>query len=134
MESPRLHTVPGMRPSRRGPQLPHGAEYPGNERVLPVDRSTVRKPLSYTVAVGLRWADEDAAYIRSRSSRYAGALDIEPAWTVEVMADARLVELSPYPTSRVGATGFIGYSPSAGKVIVVIAYRDLDDDLHGMNA
>ena len=84
--------------------------------------------------MGLYWADEDAAYIRSRSSRYAGALDIEPAWTVEVMADARLVELSPYPTSRVGATGFIGYSPSAGKVIVVIAYRDLDSDLHGLNA
>jgi hypothetical protein len=106
----------------------------GREQVLAVDRGTVRKSLSYTVAVGLHWADEDAAYIRSRSSRYAGALDIEPAWTVEVMADARLVELSPYPTSRVGATGFIGYSPSAGKVIVVIAYRDLDGDLHGMNA
>lgn len=47
---------------------------------------------------------------------------------------ARLVELSPYPTSRVGATGFIGYSPSAGEMIVVIAYRYLDGDLHGMNA
>ena len=102
--------------------------------MLAVDKGTVRKSLSYTVAVGLHWADEDAAYIRSRSSRYPGALDIEPAWTVEVMADARLVELSPYPTSRVGATGFIGYSPSADKVIVVIAYRDLDGDLHGMNA
>jgi hypothetical protein len=90
--------------------------------------------MSYTVAVGLYWADEDAAYIQSRSARYAGALDIEPAWTAEVMADERLVEVSPYPTSRVGATGFIGYSPSAGRVLVVIAYRDLDGDLHGMNA
>jgi hypothetical protein len=61
---------------------------------------------------------------------YAGALDIEPAWTAEVMADEQLIEVSPYPTSRVGATGFIGYSPSAGKVLVVIAYRDL----HGLNA
>ena len=33
-----------------------------------------------------------------------------------------------------GGTGFIGYSASAGKVLVVIAYRDLDGDLHGMNA
>jgi hypothetical protein len=90
--------------------------------------------MSYTVTVGLYWADEDAAYIRSRSSRYVGALDIEPAWTAEVMADERLVEVSPYPTSRVGATGYIGSSPSAGKVLVVIAYRDLDGDLHGMNA
>jgi hypothetical protein len=59
---------------------------------------------------------------------------LEPAWTVEVMADEQLIELSPYPTSRVGATGFIGCSPSADKVLVVIAYRDLDGDLHGMNA
>ena len=84
--------------------------------------------------MGLYWAEEDAAYIRSRSTRYPGALDIEPAWTWEVLADERLVELSPYPGSRVGAPGFIGFSPSAGKVLVVIAYRDLDDDLHGMNA
>jgi hypothetical protein len=90
--------------------------------------------LLYTAAVGLFWADEDAAYIRSRSTRYAGAIDIQPAWTVEVMADERLIELSPYPASRVGATGFIGYSPSASRVLVVIAYRDLDGDLHGMNA
>jgi hypothetical protein len=65
---------------------------------------------------------------------YAGALDIEPAWTAEVMADEQLIEVSPYPTSRVGVTGFLGYSPSAGKVLVVIAYRDLDGDLHGLNA
>jgi hypothetical protein len=46
----------------------------------------------------------------------------------------RLVELSRYPASRVGATGFIDNSPSAGRVLVIIAYRDLDGDLHGMNA
>ena len=51
-----------------------------------------------------------------------------------MLADDRLVELSPYPSSRVGASGFIGFSPSAGKVLVVIAYRDLDGDLHGVNA
>jgi hypothetical protein len=28
----------------------------------------------------------------------------------------------------------IGFSASAGRVLVVIAYRDLDGDLHGMNA
>ena len=81
----------------------------------------------------LYWADDDAAYIRSRSTRYPGAIDIEPGWTLEVLADERLVELSPYPTSRVGASGFIGFSPSAGKLLVAIAYRDLDGDLHGMN-
>jgi hypothetical protein len=50
------------------------------------------------------------------------------------MADEHLVELSPYPSSRVRALGFLGYSPSAGRVLVVIAYRDLDGELHGMNA
>lgn len=50
------------------------------------------------------------------------------------MADEQLVELSPYPASRVGTAGFIGWSPSAGRVLVVVAYRDLDGELHGMNA
>jgi hypothetical protein len=50
------------------------------------------------------------------------------------MADERLVELSPYPTSRVRASGFVSYSPSTGRVLVVIAYRDLAGELHGMNA
>jgi hypothetical protein len=72
---------------------------------------------------------KDVAYIRSRSSRYPAAMDIELSWTLEVLGDDRLVELSPYPNSRVGASGFIGFSPSAGKVLVVIAYRDLDGDL-----
>jgi hypothetical protein len=84
--------------------------------------------------VELWWAAEDADYIRSRSARYLGAVDLEPEWTQEVMADEDLVELAPYPTSRVRASGFIGYSPSAGRVLVVIAYRDLDGELHGMNA
>ncbi len=82
----------------------------------------------------LSWADEDADYIRSRSSRHSGALNVDPTWTQEVMTDDHLVELAPYPSSRVRASGFLGYSPSAGRVLVVIAYRDLDGELHGMNA
>jgi hypothetical protein len=87
-----------------------------------------------TLCGEVRWAEEDADCIRTRSSRYPGALDIAPEWTQEVLADERLVELSPYPTSRVGASGFIGWSDSARRVLVVIAYRDLDGDLHGLNA
>lgn len=90
--------------------------------------------MTYNERVELWWADEDADYIHSRSARYRDAVDLEPAWTQEVMTDEYLVELSPYPASRVGASGFIGYSPSAGRVLVVIAYRDLDGELHGMNA
>ena len=81
----------------------------------------------------LHWSEEDAGYIRSRSNRYPGAVDVEPEWTLEVLTDERLVKLSPYPGSRVGASGFIGFSPSADRVLVVIAYRDFDGDLHGMN-
>lgn len=36
---------------------------------------------------------QSMTYIGSRSSRYAEALDIAPAWTSEVMADADLVAL-----------------------------------------
>ena len=92
------------------------------------------KTMIYTRSMGLSWADEDADYIRTRSARYRDAIDIQPEWTQEVLADERLVELSPYPTSRVGAVGFIGWSDAARRVLVVIAYRDLDGDLHGMNA
>lgn len=90
--------------------------------------------MTYTDDVELWWAEEDADYIRHRSTRYPGALDLQPAWTQEAMADEHLVALSPYPASRVRATGYIGYSPSAGRVLVMIAYRDLDGELHGMNA
>lgn len=61
-------------------------------------------------------------------------MNLEPDWTREAMVDDHLVELSPYPSSRVHASGFIGYSPSAGRVLVVIAYRDFEGELHGMNA
>lgn len=92
------------------------------------------KTMAYGMPVELWWTDEDADYIRSRSARYRGARDLEPEWTQEVMADEHLVELAPYPASRVGASGFIGWSSSAGRILVVIAYRDLDGELHGMNA
>ena len=90
--------------------------------------------MTYNELLELWWAHEDADYIQSPSARYRDAVDLEPAWTQEVMVDEYLVELSPYPASRVGASGFIGYSPSAGRVLVMIAYRDLDGELHGMNA
>jgi hypothetical protein len=82
----------------------------------------------------LRWAVEDAQYIQTRSQRYAGALNVEPSWTQEAMEDPDLVAFEPDPKSRVGAARFIGESPTSGLLIVVIAYRDLDGVLHGVNA
>jgi hypothetical protein len=50
------------------------------------------------------------------------------------MEDPELVAFEPDPKSRIGAARFIGESPSSGLLIVVIAYRDLDGILHGVNA
>lgn len=61
-------------------------------------------------------------------------MDIKPAWAQEAVADANCIELNPYPRSRIRATGYIGFSPSAKHVLVVIAYTDLDGDVHGMNS
>ena len=69
----------------------------------------------------LWWRDEDAEYIRHRSSRYPGATDLEPAWTLEAAADPRRIVLDPDPKSRTGAVRIIGYSASAGFVITIIA-------------
>ena len=69
----------------------------------------------------LWWRDEDAEYIRHRSSRYPGATDLEPAWTLEAGADPRCIVLDPDPKSRTGAVRIIGYSASAGFVITIIA-------------
>ncbi len=69
----------------------------------------------------LWWRDEDAEYIRHRSDRYPGATNIEPDWTVEAAADPRRILHDPDPKSRTGAIRIIGYSPSAGFVVTVIA-------------
>ena len=82
----------------------------------------------------IRWESDAIEYIRSRSDRYPDGVGIEPEWTQEVMSDVDLLALEPDPKSRMGASRFIGRSRSAGRVLVVIAYRDLDGDLHGINA
>jgi hypothetical protein len=86
------------------------------------------------VAESIHWDPEDAAYISCRSTRYPGARDIDPAWTQEALADPDLVAFEPDPKSRLGASRFIGESPGADAVLVVIAYRDLGGALHGINA
>jgi hypothetical protein len=68
----------------------------------------------------LWWDDEDAAHIGHRSTRYPGAIDLEPAWTLEAATDPHRVVHDPDPKSRVGYTRIIGYSPSAGFVLTVI--------------
>ena len=82
----------------------------------------------------IEWTEEDANYIATRSRRYPGAPDIDVEWTREVLAYSRLVAVVPYPRSRMGAAAFVGWSPSARRVLLVLAYQDLDGNLHGLNA
>ena len=82
----------------------------------------------------LIWDAESAAYIRSRPERYPGGQAIEPEWTQEALDDVNLIAFEPDPKSRMGASRFIGRSAGAGRVLVVIAFRDADGDLHGINA
>ncbi len=79
------------------------------------------------------WSAEAAEHL-TRSKRYPDAIDIELDWTHEAANDVDAVQVDPYWTSRVNALAVIGYSPGAGAVLVVLAYRDLDGDLHGMTA
>ena len=69
----------------------------------------------------LWWREEDAEYIRRRGERYPGAVGIEPEWTLEAARDPRGIVRDPDPKSRSGAIRIVGYSPSAGFVITVIA-------------
>ena len=82
----------------------------------------------------LNWDEESAGYIRGRGDRYPGGLGIEPEWAQQVMHDVDLVAFEPDPKSRMGASRFIGFSADSGRVLVVIAFRDADGDLHGINA
>ena len=82
----------------------------------------------------LNWDAESAAYIRSRGDRYPGGSGIEPEWAQQAMDDIEMVAFEPDPKSRMGASRFIGFSPGAGRVLVIIGFRDADGDLHGINA
>lgn len=68
----------------------------------------------------LWWDDEDAAHILSRSTRYPGAQDIEPAWTLEAATDPHRIVREPDPRSRSGHVRIIGYSTAAGLVLTII--------------
>ena len=69
----------------------------------------------------LWWREADADYIRRRSERYPGAVNIEPEWAAEAASDPRRIERDPDPKSRTGAVRVVGYSAGAGFVITVIA-------------
>ena len=72
------------------------------------------------VAADLWWEPEDTVHIRTRSTRYPGATDIEPEWTVQAADDPARVVRDPDPRSKAAYIRLIGYSPAAGFVLTVI--------------
>jgi hypothetical protein len=79
----------------------------------------------------LDWQYRDE-YIRTRSQRRPGDVDIDPEWADEAFADENAQVDSPDPASKSGETDrIVGYSPSARMVIAVIYLRE---PLIGVNA
>jgi uncharacterized DUF497 family protein len=83
--------------------------------------------------VKVRWTQARTNHIATRSQRYPEATDIEVGWTTEAVADPRAVVSDPDPRSETGAARIVGYSPTAGFVITVIALR-LDEQMWGVSA
>lgn len=83
----------------------------------------------------IEWDETVAQHIRTRSTRYDGAVDIDPAWTNEVLADPdRLVDEPDPRSAHANSVRVVGYSPAAGMVITIVALRDRHGVLHGASA
>jgi hypothetical protein len=114
------------------------------DRAIPAPCSALRYALY--VRGELWWDDDDMEHIRHRSTRYPGATDIEPDWTLEAATDEHRVVRDPDPKSTAAYIRIIGYSSSANFVLTVIvdpddrsgvtAWKtrgaDLRDDLEGL--
>jgi hypothetical protein len=90
--------------------------------------------MSY-MAERIEWSDDAARHIRTRSTRYPGDTDIEPAWTAEAVNDPRRLVAEPDPKSaHINSVRTIGYSSTAQVVITVCALRDARGVQHGATA
>jgi hypothetical protein len=83
----------------------------------------------------IEWDAVAAEHIRNRSARYSAAVDIDPAWTNEVVADPdRMVDEPDPHSAHLNSVRIVGYSSRAGMVITVVALRDRAGVLHGASA
>ena len=95
-------------------------------------------PLQDLLVETVEWPDEIANYIRSRSERRKGEVDIEPEWATEAALDAvRLVGVRTDPkTGRESLSlTVVGYSPAAAEVLAVwLRPKNLEaGDWYGQN-
>ncbi|MDQ3988189.1 MAG: hypothetical protein M3291_03140 [Actinomycetota bacterium] len=93
-----------------------------------------RHTLSY-VAERIEWDSNAAGHIRTRSTRYADAVDLDPDWTIEVVNDPdRLVDEPDPRSAHANSVRIVGYSSTARMVITVVALRDARGVLRGTSA
>jgi hypothetical protein len=79
------------------------------------------------------WTPARAEYIATRSERYPHATNIRQQWVKEATSDPQAAVSDPDPHSLIGAVRIVGYSPTAGFVITVIALPG-EDELWGVSA
>ena len=83
----------------------------------------------------IEWDGDAAEHLRTRSTRYPGATDIDPAWTIDVVNDPERLVDEPDPRSiHANSVRIVGYSPAARMVITIVALRDANGVLHGASA
>ena len=75
---------------------------------------------NHDVPVELWWDAEDAEHIRSRSTRYPHATDIEPEWTLAGGGRPRRRDPRSRPQEQGGLHPAHRYSSGAGFVLTVI--------------
>jgi hypothetical protein len=96
-------------------------------------------PLEDLLVETVEWPDEIAIYIRSRSERRKGEVDIEPEWATEAALDPmRLVGVRTDPKSGRESLSLtvVGYSPAAAEVLAAwLRPKNLEaGDWYGQNA
>jgi hypothetical protein len=77
-------------------------------------------PVSELRLDSVEWSPAQADHIRTRSSRYPGALNIEPEWATEAALDPR-ARIGRDPASKTGESIRVtGWSAAATRVLTVI--------------
>lgn len=92
-----------------------------------------RRRNDYIEQMRVQWTRSRAKHIATRSYRYQDAIDMEVHWTAEAANDPRAVVDDPDPCSHTDAMRIVGYSPTAGFVVTVIAAW-VDGELWGVTA
>ena len=82
---------------------------------------------------GVDWS-ERGTYIRTRSERRSGDIDVQPEWADEALEDPDRIVFDPDYASRSGyGVRTIGFSAGAERLLVVITLVDRDS-VWGVNA